>query len=167
MSVTIDGFGISAQIPPGWDGRIMARPNDPGHDRSTARRAVPDGNGGIDYPVIHLGNFALPAQRGDYGSGAADVMTSRHVLIVLCEFGPESIGTALFAPQGLPRHLSVDRFSPDALQHRIRGQLGYQHFFTDSDRAFCLFVILGGRRHAEALCTQGTKILSSMRIEAP
>lgn len=168
MSVPIESHGISTTIPSGWDGRVVTRPQpDPdalqSHERARSH-GIADGQGGTQFPIIHLGNFALPSNRGDYGSGAVDIMSSRHMLIVLSEFGPESVGTALFSAQGIPQTLSPQPFSANALQRKLPGQLGYQHFFTHSGRAFALFVVLGGRRHAAALCEQGSQILSSTRI---
>lgn len=162
--------GISTVVPDGWDGRIMggtgSTHNANGFPLRSREYGSPDGSGGINFPIIHLGNFALPPNRGDYGSGAVDIMSSRNILIVLSEFGPESVGTALFAPRGLPRSLTPQPFSPNALQRKLPGQLGFQHFFTEAGRAFSLFIVLGGSRYVADLCSQGTKILSSTRIES-
>ena len=164
MSTVLDGYGISSTLPGGWEGRIMRRATPP----TTPMAAAPLPDGSPDehmHPVVHLANFALPPNRGDYGSGAVDVMGGNHALIVLFEFGPESVGTALFAPVGMPRTLEARRFSPDALQRRLPGQLGFQHFFTEAGRAFSLFVVLGGSRLAPTLCTQCSGVLAATQIE--
>jgi hypothetical protein len=169
MSTVLDGYGISADLPGGWEGRIMRRAAVPVGPRAAAPLAGDGADGSPDermHPVVHLANFALPPDRGDYGSGAVDVMGGNHALIVLFEFGPESVGTALFRTQGMPRTLTADRFSPEVLQRRLPGQLGYQRFFTENGRAFSLFVVLGGRRQAHALCTQCSGVLADTRIEA-
>ncbi|MBS1848065.1 MAG: hypothetical protein JST73_07285 [Actinobacteria bacterium] len=164
-TTTLDGFGISIALPNSWDGRIMNRGTlQRGTEKSASGPIYRDAAGGRTSPVVHIGNFALPPNRGDFGSGAADIMGPGHLLIVLNEFGPESVGTALFAPTALPTRLDPTKFSPNALQHRLPGQLGWQHFFTDGGRAFCLFVILGSERHARKLCDAGSTVLSRTRI---
>ena len=68
--------------------------------------------GEVPKPVVHLANFPLPEHRGDFGSGAVDRMGSGHVLLVLFEYGPESVGQALFQRQGLPTRLRPDDVQP-------------------------------------------------------
>ena len=104
---------------------------------------------------MHLANFALPEQRGDFGSGAVDVMRSGDVLVVLFEYGPESIGQALFRRRGVPRNLRPDMFSGSALQRTVPGQAGTQIFFTEADRAFCLYVVLGKHQRGDPARTPG------------
>lgn len=191
MTTDLAGFGITISLPDSWDGRIRYRgatPRvagplaDPGTAATTttvppapadARRpwwndsgGEPDAPGSRSNPIVHVANFALPADRGDYGSGAVDIMGSQHLLMVLTEFGPESVGTPLFAPVGLPRTLEPGAFSPNALQRRLPNQLGYQHFFTHAGRAFSLFVVLGGARNASTLCNEGSGVLTNTRIES-
>lgn len=190
MSTELSGFGITFTLPDSWEGRIRrggVEPSSetmPGTESSSGSRRMaapagapspspadstdvgsPDAPGSQTSPIVHVANFALPADRGDYGSGAVDVMGPRNVFMVLTEFGPDSVGTALFAPVGLPRRLAPNSFSPNALQRRLPNQLGWQHFFTQAGRAFGLFVVLGGARNAKALCAQGTAVLSRTRIE--
>ena len=80
--------GVVGGVPrDGWDARIYRRPQtDHGED---------------NHPILHAANFPLPAERGDYGSGAVDRMRGDDVLVVLIEFGTDSAGTALFS-QGSP-----------------------------------------------------------------
>ena len=134
-------------------------------------RNAPDGTqrsvghaGEIPNPVVHLANFPLPEQRGDYGSGAVDVMTDTDVLVVLFEFGPESAGTALFRRKGIPTHLTPNMFSPQALQRAIPGQAGCQVFFTEADRAFCCYAVLGRQAAAARVLPQANTTLSATRI---
>lgn len=117
-------------------------------------------------PVMHLGNFALPPDRGDFGSGAVDVMTAQHALIVLLEYGPECVGTALFRPRGLPEALRPADFSPNALQRQLPRQAGHQRFFTEAGRAFCLFVVLGAQANAPTLCAKTNAVLRATTIGA-
>src|SRR4029079_1019502 len=52
--------------------------------------------GGRLFPVTHAGNFALPPDRGDFGSGAVDVMGESGVLMALGEDGGGCVGFAPF-----------------------------------------------------------------------
>lgn len=84
MSVLADG-GISVDLPSGWDGHIRAA----GQGAASADRAV-EAEGAPDVPVgegmvLHAASFALPAERGDYGSGAVEVMGGSDVLVCLLE----------------------------------------------------------------------------------
>ena len=113
---------------------------------------------------MHLANFPLPEQRGDFGSGAVDLMGTGHLLIVLFEYGPESVGQALFRRQGMPDRLRPAMFSGSALQRTIPGQAGAQVFFTEAERAFCLYVVLGRHREATKLVPLANRALSATRI---
>ena len=168
MTAELSGWGITTALPGGWEGRITHRAT-PALTTPQAAAPLPADQGWPDermHPVVHLANFPLPPNRGDYGSGAVERMTAANALIVLFEFGPESVGTALFKASGLPRTLQPSRFAPEALQRRLPGQLGYQHFFTEAGRAFSLFVVLGGRQHRTALCHSCSGVLSTTTIEA-
>ncbi len=48
----------------------------------------------------------------------------------------------------------------------IPGQSGFQRFFTEGNRAFCLFVVLGSHDNAPALVPLGNQVLSATTIEA-
>lgn len=154
----IEAHGIRAELPSGWEGRITRRQPGPMTGRRGA--ATPDGEGhassdggtsttllGEDTaPVLHMGNFALPEDRGDFGSGAVDLMGQGHLLVVLVEYGADSAGTALFAPVSSMPRLTSRMFSPQALQRVQRGQAGAQRFFTLNGRAFCLYAVVGDQR---------------------
>lgn len=154
----LEAHGITTELPPGWEGRITLRKAPDGTQRSI-------GNAGeIPNPVVHLANFPLPEQRGDYGSGAVDVMTDTDVLVVLFEFGPESVGTPLFRRRGIPTRLTPNMFSPQALQRAIPGQAGCQVFFTEAGRAFCCYTVLGRQAAAARVLPQANATLSATRI---
>jgi hypothetical protein len=150
--------GIETELPPGWEGRIGLRTQP-----TAATRAIghPDE---VAHPIVHLANFALPEQRGDFGSGAVDLMDERHVLIVLFEYGPECANTALFAHQGMPRKLTPSMFSSSALQRTLPGQAGCQLWFTEGDRAFCCYAVLGRQAAATRVLPQANATLSATRI---
>ena len=118
----------------------------------------------VPHPIVHLANFALPEDRGDFGSGAVDVMDERHVLIVLFEYGPECANTELFARQGLPTKLTPNMFSASALQRTLKGQAGCQLWFTEANRAFCLYTVLGRQSAAARVLPGANATLSATRI---
>ncbi len=178
----ISGHGIEADLPSGWEGTIRRRP-DPeppepaplveddgagstsgshgepsdGSERATARTSQA-------MPVAHFATFALPADRGDFGSGAVEVMTAGDAFAALVEFGPEAAGSALFARKSMPRPLTVDLFDPRALQRSIAGQAGAQVFFTEKGRAFCLFAVLGSHAERTHLVRRVNQVLATVRI---
>jgi hypothetical protein len=157
----LSAHDIETDLPPGWEGRITRRTEPVGAARGTTARGTP---GERTHPVAHLANFPLPENRGDYGSGAVDVMTARDILIVLFEFGPEAVGQPLFARRGLPRNLAPARFSPNALQRTRPGQAGRQIFFTEQDRAFSLYVVLGSHGAAPTLTPKANAVLRATTI---
>ena len=83
---TIGAHGIVARLPSGFEGRIFVRP-----------AAV-----GTTYPVGQFATFPLPDDIGDFGSGAVNLMGPDDIFASLFEYGPESLGTALFSQQGRP-----------------------------------------------------------------
>lgn len=118
------------------------------------------------FPIAHLANFALPEERGDFGSGAVELMGTGNLFVCSFEYGPESVGTALFAPQGMPRALKPSQFSGRALQRIIPRQAGFQHFFTEGNRAFCLFVVLGALANASALVPSANHVLTATTLQS-
>lgn len=155
----LQAHGIETDLPPGWEGRIALRAT-PG-DTSTKAFGHP---GEHPNPVVHLANFALPEDRGDFGSGAVDVMGDGGVLVVLFEYGPECVGTALFRRKGLPTKLTPAMFSGSALQRTLPGQAGCQIFFTTSNRAFCCYTVLGRQSNAARVLPQANATLAATKI---
>jgi len=178
----LSGYGIDTTLPPGWEGRIMKRaepaPGEGAGPSPQHSHAAADGHGvdgsvltGVSasaertFPVVHLANFAIPDDRGDFGSGAVELMTADNLFITLFEYGPESVGQAMFAAEGLPRQLSAGDFNPKALQRTLAGQSGYQTFFTEGGRPFCLFIALGSHDNRAALAAKANTALASIVIE--
>lgn len=147
---TVAAHGLEVTVPPRWEARLFLRDGFGEPDESMS-------------PVLHLGNFALPAGRGDYGSGAVDKMRARHVFVALLEFGATEVGSELFSARGFPRPHVAD-FAPNALQRALPGQLGSQWFFTEQGRAFCLYVVLGSRQHAEGLVAEVQLVLDNITV---
>ena len=162
----LQSHGIETALLPGWEGRIMVRnaqtvPAERSSTESGELTLVPAER---PNPVVHLANFALPEQRGDFGSGAVDVMGDGDVLIVLFEYGPESVGKALFRRRGLPTDLTPTMFSSSALQRTHAGQAGCQLFFTVENRAFCCYTVLGRQSSAARVLPQANATLAATRI---
>jgi hypothetical protein len=157
----LQAHGIRTDLPPGWEGRITVR------SRPTGAAATNRSNGDageVTHPVVHLANFALPEDRGDFGSGAVDLMRDQHVLLVLLEYGPECAGTPLFRRKGLPRRLTPNMFSPSALQRTLPGQAGCQIFFTEGHRAFCCYAVLGKQSAAARVLPHANAALAGTTI---
>jgi len=173
---TIAGHGFSVQLPSAWEGRIYRRPppttaftpkNRAAGGTGLAATTAPNGwLGEQTRAVVHLGNFALPAVRGDYGSGAVEKMTAENTFMALLEFGPECLGTALYGSVGLPR-VSPDKFDPNGLQRRLPGQAGCQYFFTEQNRPMCLYVVLGSYQRVGPLSAQVNRVLDGIKVDAP
>jgi hypothetical protein len=141
--------GLSVGLRAGWEGRIV-------------RRAAVD-DGSRTYAVIHLSSFPLPEQPDDFGAGATQLMRSPDVLVVLFEYGPESLESPMFAAQGIPR-VRADQFSSTRLQRPLPGQLGCQLFFTEGKRPFCLYVVAGSRAYLPRIVSEVNLVLESLEI---
>lgn len=154
--------GVDIALPRGWEGEIYNRaPVVDGRSLQTPGATNPDE---VARNVIHVANFALPAERGDFGSGAVEIMNSGAILIVLFEHGPESVDTPLFARTGIPV-LTPEEFDPQQMQRTLSGQSGRQIFFNANGRAFCLYVVLGAHRQREVLVPLANDVLQSIVIE--
>jgi hypothetical protein len=149
--------GIEVAVPQGWDAEIYRR--DEGLNPQAA------GGAGGSRPVVHVGTFPLPPARGDFGSGAVEIMNQDDVLVVLFEYGPESVGSPLFARSGIPRVAAGD-FGPNNMQRPIAGQSGAQYFFNDAGRAFCLYVVLGGHNRRNELVPEVNQVLAGLTIDS-
>lgn len=150
MSV-VSAYGLSFDVPSGWDARVYRRP-----------AAPPEST----HPVLHAANFPLPGDRGDYGSGAVERMGAANVFLALLEFHPSATDSALFARSGRPSSLDPDGFSPGSLQRSLPGQAGTQAFFSDNGRAFCLYVVLGSWADRGRLVPLATDALHRVAIHA-
>ncbi|HEX6302001.1 MAG TPA: hypothetical protein VF148_16210 [Acidimicrobiia bacterium] len=148
----ISRSGISVDIPQGWEGSI----DGDGFEQLSSGATRPT--------LLHVASFPMPPERGSFGSGATELMSTDDVFMVLFEYGPDSVGAPLFAEQGLPRSVSPDDFSRDALQHAVTGQSGMQRFFTENGRAFCLYVVLGSHLDRPELVTRVNTVLQTVEI---
>jgi len=154
----LSSHGIAAELPRGWEGEIFSRGGVPDGHRASAAAA-----GAAQPPCLHAANFALPANRGDYGSGAVEGMRSGEVFVALLEFDAASAGTALFAAQGLGT-ITESSFNPQRLQRTLPGQSGTQRFFTAAGRPFCLYVVLGSHADRARLVPSVNGFLAGLSI---
>ena len=148
MKLSAEGFDVD--IPTGWEVRIS--------------RPTENLLGGSSRPVLHAATFPLPEERGDYGSGAVEIMDDTDVFISLLEFGVEAIDSELYPPGSLPRSIDPQKFRTNGLQRWIPGQSAYQQFFTDDGRAFCLYVVLGDHSKRVALAGKVSELLETIRL---
>lgn len=159
----IEGEGVGIELPEGWDGRMRRR-------AAGSRAAPPDGlriaprNGLV---TVHAANFPLPASDGDYGTSATSAMPAQGVFSALVEFRPGGglkPGKGLYSAEGVPSRLAPEDFSPDTMLRALPGQAGVQRFFTAAGRPFCLYAVIGSRRHAALLVPQLNGLIGAVRI---
>jgi hypothetical protein len=147
---TLFAHGIGAGLPSGFEGRIVKR----------------QGSGiEVANAVAQFSTFALPSDVGDFGGGAVNLMGNDDIFAVLFEYGPDSVGTRLFAHQGMPRPLGTADFQPYVLRRGLTGQSGTQWFFTESGRPFTLYVVLGSHARRSVLVPRVNRLLEGLTIE--
>ncbi|WP_108664254.1 hypothetical protein [Euzebya rosea] len=156
----LDAHGFRVALPDKWEGAVQRGRI----DERVAARAREAGRPVHTPPVLHLTSASLPEVRGDFGSGAVDLLGDDDVFIALIEYGPENLGTALFDTGRMPRRLSVADFAPNGLQRAIAGQSGTQVFCTEAGRALCLYVVLGGHWQARRLLPRVNDALSRIDV---
>jgi hypothetical protein len=163
--VSLTAEGLSIDLPRGWDGRIRWVESDPAAALPAIHLGVPVAAGGTPNAVLHVANFGLPAQRGDYGSGAVEKMSTRNVFAALVEFDAEAGATALFASAGVPRVRGAN-FGPNAMQRVMPRMCGAQWFFTVGHRAFCLYAVLGSYALRRPLAAVLDPVIQTLRVVA-
>ncbi len=149
--------GITVDVPAGWEVDFYRRTP----DAIALSNVSPEST----YTVVHIANWPLPAERGDFGGGAVELMRRSDLLIILFEYGPEHVGAALFDAEGVPWPLDPSWFAANQMQRPLPGQGGLQQFFTVEQRPFCLYVVLGSLADADALVTEANAVLAGLVIE--
>lgn len=160
--VALAAGGLSIDLPPGWDGQI--RSVEPGQEPGTAARSAAS-DAAATPSILHAATLPLPAERGDYGSGAVELMGGSDILICLLEHEPAAAGTALFRRQGIPR-LQASQFSPQSMQRAVAGMAGTQHFFQVGGRPFCLYVVVGSWATRGPLVRTADQVVQTVRLDA-
>lgn len=151
MSQHLSANGVGADVRDGWEVEFAELDGRPGSPKRS---------------LVHLANFALPVERGDYGSGAVEIMDGGGILMVLMEFDATSGQTPMFSGTEVPTALTTDDFSAAALQRRLPGQAGAQRFFrvAGGSRAFGLYVVLGSLRSASLLVPEVNRSMAGVTI---
>jgi hypothetical protein len=144
----LSAYGLAIAPPNGWE---------------TPGVAAPEGE--RSFPVVHVATIALPMDAADYGSDVVGDLGANDALIVLKEFDPAAATSKLFARSGMPRKLKFDAFDPSVLQRSLPGHAGYQAFFHEADRAFCLYIVLGAYRQRAWVVPEINSVLSTLTIE--
>jgi hypothetical protein len=142
-------MGLEVDLVDGWEGRIFRR------DRTGLEET---------YPVMQVATFALPPDVADFGGGLPASMRATDVFAVLFEYGPESVGAPLFAAALAPRGLTGSDFHPYTLRRGVAGQSGTQRFFTEQQRPFTLYVVLGSHGLRERLVARVNRLLDRVTI---
>jgi hypothetical protein len=148
--VKVAAHGISVDLPDGWEGRIFRR--------------------GKGDPTLHAATFALPFEDGEFGTRATARMPAGATFLTITEYRPGqglAPGKGLFAARAMPLPIPRSRFKPNHLLVARRGQRGFQHFFTEGGRPFCLYaVILEPQLGAARADLDGVnRVLGSLSIE--
>ncbi|GAB3676481.1 hypothetical protein [Angustibacter aerolatus] len=142
-------FGLSLAPPAGWEARIYRREPATEHE--------------VTHPVVHACTRALPAQRGDFGSGVVDLLGPQDVFVSLVEFGTDVADQGLFEVQGRPT-LRPSQFRLNGLQRSLPDVSAAQHFYSEGGRAFCLLVVLGAHSRRMALVPRAEAMVGTMQV---
>jgi len=127
--VILEAHGLRIELPRGWSGRVFRRSQ--------------------HMATLHAGDFQLPLEDGEFGDRSTERMPATASFLALTEYEPGSglkPGAGLFAPRGIGLPLDPAQFAANCLAHPRAGQVGMQHFFTEAERPFCLYVVIAGTR---------------------
>jgi hypothetical protein len=136
----IAAHGMETDPPRGWDAVIYRRPPQPQGAVGRALNAPPE----TPLPILHLANFALPSERGDYGGNVVTAMRGGGVFVAVLQHDQGDAATPLFTGRSTPWPLAPDDVNPNALPRRFDGGAGHQSFFVAGGRPYCLFVVIAG-----------------------
>ncbi len=148
---TLQAHGITARVPSGFDARIFRRSASGGGETRT---------------VAQFATVPIPADAADFGGGVVTALGPNDIFVTLFEYGPESLGTALFARSGMPRALRTTDFRPYTLRRGLGGQSGTQWFFTEANRPFTLYAVLGGHTQRASLVPRVNGLLTDISVQA-
>lgn len=165
MTVAVDGLigapdpprlglrGVEVVVPDGWECRIRLG------GKLEESEAL--------FPVLHAATIPLPSERADFGGGVVERLGGGDVFVSLIEFGPETVGTALFSGVDELPLIDPSMFHPSQLQRSIPGQAGKQFFFTYRDRSFCLYVVIGAYGRRVELSERANALVSAVTVDMP
>lgn len=142
------GHGLSIDVPAGWEARIVRPPH--------------------SAPFLHVANFTLHADDGQFGADVTARMPRDGVFASIVEYLPDANlrpDTGLFAGRWRPR-LRLAEFGRTRLQVTRAGHLGAQRFFTAHGRPFCLYTVIAPvRRRPAQLTGELSAVLATLRFE--
>lgn len=153
----LTAHGLAVEVPAGWEAELSTQPDPSVLDPSLEQSREP-------LVVLHAANFSLPAERGDYGSGAVEIMDRNGIFAALVEFDPASATSPLFSRHGFPAGLEPADFAPDQLHLWQPGQAGLQVFFHIGSRAFCLYAVIGSYSMRGVLVPELNRMLSGISL---
>ncbi|GAB3590141.1 hypothetical protein GCM10027446_04200 [Angustibacter peucedani] len=133
----------------GWETRITRR--------------EPHAPDEVTHPVLHACTRAMPAERGDFGSGAIALLGAEDVFVSLIEYGSEVADQGLFEVQGRPT-VRPSHFGVNRLVRAYPGMSAAQYFYSEGGRAFCLFVVIGAHSRRMALVPRAEQLVRSVRV---
>lgn len=120
-------------------------------------------------PFLHVANFALLGEDGDFGASATGRMQADAAFAALVQYRVDRHvrpGVGLFSAAAWDRRLSTAEFSPSQLQVTRPGQLGSQRFFTEAQRPFCLYCVVAPvRTRPERLVAELARVLATLRVD--
>ena len=149
--------GVGVDVLAGWEAELSTQPDPVTLDLSLE-------SSDTSLVVLHAANFSLPAERGDYGSGAIEIMDRNGIFAALVEFDGASATSKLFAREGVPSRLEPGDFAPDQLHLSLAGQAGVQQFFHVGSRAFCLYAVIGSYSMRGLLVPELNRMLSGLSV---
>jgi hypothetical protein len=147
--VKLGAMGLAVDLPPGWEGHILAM---------TAED-------GTKYANLHAGNFGLEPHGSTFGQFSIERMDAQKALVVVVEYGPGSIGTALFSSGRWPPTLSAGDLNPANFPGpRPPGLAANQNFVTVKGRAFCIYTVMGLEAGAAPQIAAVNGVLSTLAV---
>jgi hypothetical protein len=165
--MSVAAHGIEVELPSGWDGRIYGRPRLA--EGPSPRSVLPGFDGSVEGRIatLHAASFPLTGAEGDFGADATIRMPERAGFLALVEYQTDENlvpGTGLFSDPVAPRSLDPSEFSPETMMVHRRDQAGLQRFFTVGERPFCLYAVIGSRRHGPPAIAGMNQVLGSLVI---
>ena len=146
MRERLEAHDISVVVPRGWDAKIFRHP---------------DGEA-----TLHVANFVLPPRDGDFGTGATHGMRRGSIFSTLTEYRADrhlQPGAGLFAHMR-PGSISAHDFRANAVLQSRPGHRGAQWFFSEAERAFCLYVVVNAGPGASRLIEDVSHCIQSLRF---
>lgn len=159
-------YGLTANPPPGWHVAVTRRPGalpPPPPAPGTMQPSAVMQHVEVTRPVLHACTRPLPPDRGDFGTGAVDLLGPNDIFVALVDYGPDVADQGLFERRGIPK-LAPSQFAPNAMQRVLPGMSAAQHFFSSGGRAFCLFTVLGSHARRMASVPRAAAMVGSLAI---